>query len=48
MEATQHQVVQVKGSERAIALIEVKGLCDDFDFSADMLKVTLSKRRGER
>ena len=47
MEAIQQQMVEVK-NERAYALEEVKHLCKEFSFTADMLKGALAKERGKK
>ena len=38
MEEMQRQIVEAKKNERANALKEVKRLCKEFGFAADMLK----------
>jgi len=48
MEVLQQQMVEVKKSERANALKEVKRLCKEFGFTAGMLKGALTKGRGEK
>ena len=41
MEAIQQQMVEVKKNERANAPREVKHLCKEFGFTADLLKDSL-------
>ena len=45
METIQQQVVEVKKSERTGALKEVKRLCKEFGFSAEMLRGASGKGR---
>ena len=40
-------MVEAKKNEHANALKEVKRLCKEFGFTADMLKDSLAKGRGE-
>jgi hypothetical protein len=44
----QQQMVEVKKSECANVLKEVKRLCKEFGFTAGMLKGALAKGRGEK
>tara|TARA_B100000035_G_C20934052_1_gene524383 strand:- start:628 stop:807 length:180 start_codon:yes stop_codon:yes gene_type:complete len=43
IEATQKQMVEVKKNERSNALKEVKRLCQEFGFTAGMLKGSLAE-----
>ena len=43
MEAIQKQMVEVKKHERANALKEVKRLCEEFCFTAGMLKGSVAE-----
>ena len=43
MEAIQQQMITVKKNERANALKEVKRLCKEFGFTAEVLKVALAE-----
>ena len=44
----QEHMVEVKKSELANALKEVKRLCKEFGFTAGILKGSLAKGRGEK
>ena len=46
METIQQQRVEAKKNERANALKEVKRLCNEFGFTAGMLKSSLAKGRN--
>ena len=48
MEAIQQQIVEAKKNERANALREVKRLCKDFGFRADMRKDSLAEGRKKK
>lgn len=48
MESIQQQMIEAKKSERANALKEVKRLCKEFGFTAEILKGALAKGRGEK
>ena len=45
MEAIQQQMLEVKKNERAEALKTVKRLCNEFGFTAGMLKGALAEGR---
>ena len=45
MEAIQQQMVEAKKNERANTLKEVKRLCKEFGFTAEMLKGSLVEGR---
>tara|TARA_B100000925_G_C21704360_1_gene343769 strand:+ start:359 stop:535 length:177 start_codon:yes stop_codon:yes gene_type:complete len=48
MEAIQEHLVKVKKSERDNILKEMKRLCKEFGFTAEILKSSLAKGRGEK
>jgi hypothetical protein len=48
MEAIQQQMVEAKKNESAKALKEVKRLCKEFGFTAEMLKGAQAKGRSEK
>ena len=48
METIQQLMVEVKKSERANALKEIKRLCKEFGFTAGMLKGVLAQGRTKK
>ena len=48
MEAIQQQMVAAKKNECANALKEVKRICNEFDFTAGMLKGALAEGRKKK
>tara|TARA_B100001057_G_C22279297_1_gene730073 strand:- start:256 stop:432 length:177 start_codon:yes stop_codon:yes gene_type:complete len=48
MEAIQQQMVEAKKNGRANALKEVKRLCKEFGFTAEMPEVAFAEGRGEK
>ena len=48
MEAIKQQMAEAKKNKRTNALMGVKYLCKEFDFTAGMLKGALSKGRGDK
>ena len=48
MEAIQQQMVEAKMNEIANALKEVKRVCKEFGFTAEMLKGSLAAGRGKQ
>tara|TARA_Y100000991_G_C21850316_1_gene296331 strand:+ start:308 stop:484 length:177 start_codon:yes stop_codon:yes gene_type:complete len=48
IEAIRRQMVEAKKNECVYALKEVKRLCQDFDFTAGMLKGALAGNRNKK